>query len=307
MKRKVSTYLLRDCVVLLIFGLALVLSASVNAEPTKPALAIYAPDKGLLWKITSRSGKESFLFGTIHSEDARVLDYPQVLLDSIRAAPVFAMELVPNMPTLSKLMVAMRYNDGTLLADKIGAELYQQLEVRLVAYGLPKTEVKHLKVWAAAMTLSVPPPETGMFLDFSLSLRAASMGATLTALETLEEQVGFLEGMAAEDQLTMLHQVILEFDQIQQQNNEMVEVWLSRDLSKLAEIARQQMAEMEPGMAEWFQIEGIDKRNWRMLERALPLLEQGGVFIAVGALHLPGDTGLIKLLRDADYQLQVIW
>ncbi len=307
MKRKISTYLLRACVVLLVFGLALVLSVSANAESTKPALAVYTPDKGLLWKITSRSGKESFLFGTIHSEDARVLDYPQVLLDSIRAAPIFAMELVPNMPTLSKLMVAMRYSDGTLLADKIGAELYQQLEVRLAAYGLPKTEVKHLKIWAAAMTLSVPPPETGMFLDFSLSLRAASMGATLTALETLEEQVGFLEGMVAEDQLTMLHQVILEFDQIQQQNNEMVEVWLSRDLSKLAEIARQQMAEMEPRMAEWFQTEGIDKRNWRMLERALPLLEQGGVFIAVGALHLPGDTGLIKLLRDADYQLQVIW
>ncbi len=307
MKRKISTCLLRKYVVLLIIGLALVFSTSGSAASIKSALASPATDKGLLWKITSKSGKESFLFGTIHSEDARVLDHPQVLLDSVRAAPVFAMELVPNMPTLSKLMEAMRYNDGSLLTDKVGSELYQQLEARLVSYGLPKAEVKHLKVWAAAMTLSVPPPETGMFLDFSLSLRAVSMGATLTALETLEEQIGFLEGMPTEDQLTMLRQVILEFDQIQQQNNEMVEVWLSRDLHRLAAIAQQQMADMEPRMAAWFQLEGIDKRNLRMLERAMPLLQQGGVFIAVGALHLPGETGLIKLLEDAGFKLESLW
>ncbi len=34
---------------------------------------------------------------------------------------------------------------------------------------------------------------------------------------------------------------------------------------------------------------------------AEPLLEEGGLFIAVGALHLPGKKGLVALLREAGY------
>ncbi len=286
-------------------GILLLLQA--QAEIINTATTQQGAEKGLLWKVTSKSGKKSFLFGTIHSEDARVLDYPDVLLESLKETSVFAMELVPNMPTLSRLMEAMRYPDQVFLEDKIGAELYQQVKTKLLAYGLPESGIKHLKLWAAAMTLSVPPPETGMFLDFSLSLRAASMGARLTALETLDEQVGFLEGMLEEDQLTMLRQAVLESDQMQQQNEAMIEIWLSRDLAKLTEVARAQMAEMEPRIAEWFQVEGIDKRNKVMLTRAMPLLEQGGVFVAVGALHLSGDTGLIKLLRETGFQLEPLW
>ena len=54
------------------------------------------------------------------------------------------------------------------------------------------------------------------------------------------------------------------------------------------------------GVAQ-FQEALIDKRNDTMTERALPVLEKGPTFIAVGALHLPGETGLVKQLRDAGY------
>jgi len=264
-------------------------------------------DKGLLWKITSAEGVAGYLFGTIHSEDARVLEFPQVLLDALKASPIFAMELVPNLPTIGQLMQAMRYQDGTLLEDKIGKELYLQVVTRLLDYGVPASEAQSLKVWAAAMTLSVPVPETGMFLDFSLSLRAAAGGATLTALETLDEQVGFLQGLDEENQIIMLQQVVAEFSEMQTLNREMVDLWLGRDLNALAEMSRLQLAEMEPQLAEWFQTQGIDKRNAVMLKRSLPLLHQGGIFIAVGALHLPGKAGLIEGIREAGFELEAIW
>ena len=38
-----------------------------------------------------------------------------------------------------------------------------------------------------------------------------------------------------------------------------------------------------------------------MRATAEPLLEQGRVFIAIGALHLPGKQGLVALLREAGY------
>ena len=64
------------------------------------------------------------------------------------------------------------------------------------------------------------------------------------------------------------------------------------------------MAALPASTRAWFQEEGIDARNRRMVDNALPLLEQGCLFIAVGALHLPGETGLLTLLREAGYRLK---
>ncbi len=293
--------------ILLILFIGIMQFTLLYADVTETDSQVKAIEKGLLWKITSPEKKVSYLFGTIHSEDARVLDFPQVLLDAIKESPIFAMELVPNLPTIGKLMQQMRYQDGMRLEQKLGPDLYQQTAQRLADYGVSEADAQKLKIWAAAMTLSVPKPETGMFLDFSLSLRAAAGGATLTALETLEEQVGFLESLDEENQRIMLQQVISDFNQMQAQNMQMVEIWLQRDLNALSQISHQQMAEMEPALAEWFQQQGIDKRNATMLKRALPLLRQGGTFIAVGALHLPGKAGLITGIQKNGFQLEAIW
>ena len=48
---------------------------------------------------------------------------------------------------------------------------------------------------------------------------------------------------------------------------------------------------------------GIHARNLRMFESLLHQIENKRVFIAVGALHLPGEKGLINLLRMKGYKL----
>ena len=50
----------------------------------------------------------------------------------------------------------------------------------------------------------------------------------------------------------------------------------------------------------------LDTRNQRMAERAAPFIEDGNAFIAVGALHLPGETGLVQLLRDRGYKVTAV-
>ena len=47
----------------------------------------------------------------------------------------------------------------------------------------------------------------------------------------------------------------------------------------------------------------IDKRNANMAERALPHLNAGSVLIAVGAMHLPGEAGLVHLLRERGFEI----
>jgi uncharacterized protein YbaP (TraB family) len=140
----------------------------------KPAMA--QEDSALFWSISKQGEPAGYLLGTIHSEDPRVLDFSPRFIERLTENQVFAMEMVPDLPTLQQLTDYMQYQDGSTLQGQIGAERYARLKTALAAYNVPQEWVARMKVWAAMMTLSVPPPETGFFMDFSLSLRAAGAG-----------------------------------------------------------------------------------------------------------------------------------
>lgn len=264
-------------------------------------------ETGLLWKIEDSQGRVSHLFGTIHSEDARVLDFPPELKAALSQSQVFAMELIPNLPTLSRLTRMMHYQDGQTLQAVIGPELYVTIVALLAEYGVPVSMIATMKPWAVAMTLSMPPPETGMFMDFSLSLRAAALGLEVKALETLEEQVDFLEGMMVDDQLRVLQLAVDNHADLPGQLEEMIDSYMARDLNRLNEVAMRQLHESDPDLVDYFQEEGIDKRNRKMFARLQPMLAENSVFVAIGALHLGGETGLLRLLQAAGYSVTPVW
>lgn len=262
-----------------------------------------AQDSALFWEISLEGEPAGYLLGTIHSEDPRVLDFSTELIDRLEENQFFAMEMVPNLPTLSRLTDYMHYQDGSTLESRIGEERFALLQAALANYRLPDDWVARMKVWAAMMTLSVPPPETGFFMDFSLSLRAAGAGLKVVGLETLEEQLSFLEDMPIEQQLELLDQALAEYDKVDEAHRQMVESYLGGDLIVLAREAEKQMEGLQPESKAYFMEQGIDVRNHRMVGSLLPHLQQGRVFIAVGALHLPGESGLVRLLRSRGYQL----
>jgi hypothetical protein len=59
----------------------------------------------------------------------------------------------------------------------------------------------------------------------------------------------------------------------------------------------------DPDLQQRFLERLLYARTERMLQRLQPLLEGGGVFVAIGALHLPGDRGLLRLLADRGYTI----
>jgi uncharacterized protein YbaP (TraB family) len=48
----------------------------------------------------------------------------------------------------------------------------------------------------------------------------------------------------------------------------------------------------------------LDERNLRMRDASLPLLQRGAAFIAVGAAHLPGENGLLRLFELEGYRVE---
>lgn len=221
----------------------------------------------------------------------------------MNSSGVFAMEMVPDLPTLQRLTDYMQYPDGTTLESQVGAERYGRLLEALAPYRMPPDWVSRMKVWAVMMTLSVPPPETGFFMDFSLSLRAAGSGLKVVGLETLEQQLAFLEEMPLRQQLSLLDLALQEYHRVAEVHTAMVDSYLEGDLNRLKEQAEEQMSELTPEIRRYFTYQGIDLRNQRMMETLLSQLGNQRVFVAVGALHLPGDLGLINLLREQGYEL----
>lgn len=266
-----------------------------------PCLA--ADDTALYWAISRDGNAAGFLLGTIHSEDPRVLDFPDSFVSELSGNQVFAMEMVPDLPTLTRLTEYMHYQDGTTLESIIGPQRLERLLTALESYKVPEDWIRKMKVWAAMMTLSVPPPQSGFFMDFSLSLRAAGSGLKVVGLETLEQQLSFLEEMPLDQQIQLLDQALDEYDKVAEVHQQLVDSYLLGDVQSLKRQAEQQLDMLAPEVKDYFMQQGIDARNLRMLESLLGHLEEKQVFVAVGALHLPGKTGLVKLLREQGFTL----
>jgi uncharacterized protein YbaP (TraB family) len=260
-------------------------------------------DRALFWAIQKQGQSVGYLLGTIHSEDPRVLDFSEDFLGKLQGNEVFAMELVPDLSTLARLTEYMLYPDGQSLESVIGIDRFQTLSSALSTYKVPAEFVSSMKPWAAMMTLSTPPPVTGFFMDFSLSLRASGSGLKVVGLETLEQQLSFLEDMPEEMQLSLLDQAIAEYEQVTEVHDQMVSVYLKGDLHELQVLSTEQMLAVGSEARDYFMETGINARNHRMLASLLKHMEQNSVFAAVGALHLPGEQGLINLLRQQGFEL----
>jgi len=270
-----------------------------------PAVLSAAEDKAIYWSIMVGDRQAGYLLGTIHSEDPRVLDFPESFLNQLESNQVFAMEMVPDLPTLKKLNEYMHYQNGTSLESQVGPERFLKVSRLLLShYRVPSDWLETMKVWAVIMTISVPPPETGFFMDFSLSLRASGSGLRVVGLETLDQQFSFLEDMPLKLQLELLDQALVDYDRVGELHLQMVSGYLAGDLQALKKEADEQMSELTDEAKNYFIEQGIDARNHGMLESLLPLLAESPVFVAVGALHLTGDQGLISLLRENGYILK---
>ena len=266
------------------------------AEPLRPS--------GLLYRVQPPDGAAtSYLFGTIHSEDPRVLDLPDQVLRTFANSPRLALEVIPDATAIIKAMVSMVYTDGRLLREVIPADLYRETAAALEALGMPEEAIKDLKPWAVVLLLSVPPSETGEFLDHHLYTRADAEGKSVLGLETMAEQLALFEDLSESEQITLLRETLAAREELADTVEELIRAYLDADLDRLQTLGDTTLSASDPALAARFQERVIDSRNHRMVERMRPLLHEGGWFIAVGALHLPGDEGIVALLRQQGYRV----
>ena len=264
-------------------------------------------ERGLLWKIQPESGAASYLFGTMHSDNPQVVNLPAPVQQAFEAATGLVVEVELNEQALMSMTGALLLSDGRNLEALVGKALYQRTVTALSAQGMPDFMIARLKPWAAAISLMTPPPGNGVMLDQALYQRALAGGKKVRGLETVAEQMGLFDSLTEAEQLSLLRDTLDNLGDIERQLDEVLVAYLDRDLQRLLDISKDSMQGSDSQLAERFMKKVIDDRNHRMAQRMQPHLQAGRYFIAVGALHLPGKEGLLKLLSERGYRVTRVY
>lgn len=270
---------------------------------------------GLLWRIEppTEGVAPSYLFGTIHVTEDRVHDLPQPVADAFAEARQATFEVIMTPEARLAMGRAMVLADGQTLDALVSPELWARTVAVGEAYGIPEAQLRHLKPWAAATIFSVPRQELArtaageLPLDQRLEADARREGKAIHALETPAEQINLFDGIPLDDQIALLEAAVADNHRIEEIFSDMVALYLDRDVG---EIYAQMVGQMEGDrarLAEIFRLQFNDARNEIMAQRMADLLRAGGAFIAVGALHLPGEKGLVSQLAARGHRVTRVY
>jgi len=268
-----------------------------------PAAAHSPYDKGLLWRVEGLGSEPDYVYGTIHIEDPRVLDLPPAVSEAFGAADRLVMELEPDTATLGEVGAAMTYPDGKNLEGVLGGELYRRAAIALAERGIPEAIARNMRPWAVLITLNMPKAQTGLAMDLVLYLQAVQGGKRVHGLESAAEQVAVFADMPADVQVRLLRDTLDALDQLEEVYQALVQAYLAEDLAGMQALNDDAMGVSDAATQALVRERLINDRNRRMVERMLPWLREGSAFVAVGALHLAGPEGILKLLSDRGYRV----
>lgn len=282
---------------------ALLLTSWLGGVYAESAAVPIKAGQGLLWKIEKAGVKPSYLLGTMHSEDPAIVELPEPVMAALQTSDLVSLEMVMDPENMDALSRAMQITSEPELPDVIGKDLYRQLVQSMSEQGVPEHILRGMKPWAVSMTLMVPKSNTGLFLDRVLYLEAIAKGKSVEGLETAAEQVAVFEGLEPADQVQLVKEALKAYPQLEQTYAELRDAYLKHDLQALVAINDAALKEGDPAFAERINARLIVDRNVRMAERMQSGLTSGNTFFAVGALHLPGDQGILQQLRKQGYRV----
>ena len=140
---------------------------------------------------------------------------------------------------------------------------------------------------------------TGQPLDLYFASEGKRAGKTITPLETMEQQMGFLyDHDPVEKQAADLVEMVRRKDEMLVSGKQITALYLRGDLAGMWTLS--QTYEQKFGDMAYL----VRDRNQNWMKQLPAKLALRPTFIAVGALHLPGPDGLIELLKKAGYEVK---
>lgn len=281
--------------------IAIVLSLPCTAQDGTP----------LLFEVRSAT-TSIYLFGTIHVGTRAMYPLHPRIEEAFASSASLALEADPTDEAAAMLAITRSvYRPPDNLKNHLTPELYQALADKLPQIGMPPDHVHALKPHLLAMTLTMLEVqrlgyEPALGLDLHFAQRAKREGKPIVELESMAQQMDLFEALPAEVQEDMLRAALEALDDgsLQTELERLVSAWRSGDASGIEQAMAREMESLDEQSARTLHEELYVRRNRDMAQKIREILAGSAVyFVAVGAGHLIGESGLPNLLEEMGFSV----
>ncbi len=266
--------------------------------------------QSLCWQISGNGLKHpSYLYGTMHVSARRVFNFGDKANKAFAESKAYAMEIDPekamSLSTLTKMMMTggtrisklipdsdYRFIDSVMtLSMGHGMSIFNAMEPIIVSSVLDEYGMGISKSDSTNMADA---------MDIYFFKKAKKEKKTLIGIETIDEQINALHTLNYQEQAELLLQSIQDLKKGEKNtNSDLMKFYLAQNLDSIMAISDEE--QMPPKLYKAM----ITDRNIRMADRMAEFIQKKATFIAIGAMHLPGEGGVIELLRKKGYKVEM--
>lgn len=261
------------------------------------------------------------LVGTYHLADPRQAAVLAKVAPLLAEADVLLVEAGPDEETRLKAEVMRRpefmlLTEGPTLPDLLGESDWQALAEAMRARGVPPAVAARFRPWYMAMMLGIPPcamdavksGEVG--LDQQLTAEAVARGLPVQALEPFDTLFSMFGDLPIDQEIDMVRAALLMADRPEDMAVTLANAYFAGKSRLLWEFTLARSLAM-PGFdaaqvrAQFALMDEVlmARRNRGWIGVLTAAAAQGRVLAAFGALHLPGEQGVLALLAADGWQI----
>ena len=285
------------------------------------ATTLCAPAQ-LLYKISGNGLKPSYIVGTYHLAPVSFVDsipgirqamaetqqtYGELVMQEMFGADSLAMMqqamMLPEGMTLDKLLTADEMNRlNAYMKELMGMDLSNPLIAQQMGKMTPSALTTTLSVFSYMKKSGNIDVQNGF--DDYFQKEAVKQGKNVGGLETMAYQVDVLyKGMTLERQKELLMCQVDNAEFLDKMEDDVIRAFFAQDINAIKEAMDKKLnnsCDTTPEEEEML----INKRNDNWLKKMPALMKQKPTLFAVGAGHLPGEKGVLNLLRQAGYKVE---
>lgn len=263
-----------------------------------------ATDHSLLWEVSGRGIKPSYIFGTFHLMCREDINLSNNVKDIIKNADEIYFELdMDDMSAMLGAMLFMTMKNDTVLSDLYTPEEYKKIETYFRdSLQMPMSLLKGMKplLLQALLYPKMMTCRNMSGMEEELVQEARKNKKEIKGLETVAFQASMFDSIPYKDQALALLKQIDSMEENRNQFDSMLRIYKAQNLTSLSAFNEEQFE------SDYNREILLDNRNRNWVKQLKDLMKQKRLFIAVGAGHLTGNHGLIELLRKEGYVVKPV-
>lgn len=279
----------------------------------------FSANAQLLWKVSGNGlNQPSYIIGTHHLAPFSIMDsitgLQKALSETQQVYGELKMSEMQIPATIEKMQKAMMIANDTTLTSLLSPEDFEtankfckenlMLDLNMAPKLKPAFLLNNVVVMAYVKHIGKFNPQEQ--LDTFFQSQATQNGKKVDGLETAEFQFNLLfNGSSLQRQAQLLMCTLNNIDTEVENLKKLTNAYMKQDLSTMLQISEERkgnQCDSSPSEEDAM----IYNRNKSWAEKLPAIMKAAPTFVAVGALHLSGEKGLLNLLKKQGYKVEPV-